>query len=131
MRDIDRELADALAAASKMPRGERAVKGHDEFYEYLVEGRAPFHFQIVGGELRFGQGPAPERLALRYTRLELAEDTLRAILNGDVSPVEAMGQGKLLLRTRLYGGGQMIMLLRAAYDLARARRLASGSAAVS
>ena len=129
MSDIGRYLSVALEPASKTARGERAVKGHDEYYEFLVKDRAPFHFEIAGGRLRFGAGPAPQREPLRYTRLELAEDTLRAIMNGEVSPVEAMGRGELLLRTRLYGGGQMTMLLRAAYDLARAQRVSSGSPA--
>ena len=129
MADISRELSVAIEAASRTARGERAVKGHDEYYEFLVEGRAPVHFEIAGGKLRFGDGPAPRREPLRYTRMELSEGTLRAILNGDLSPVGAMERGELLLRTRLYGGGQMIMLLRAAYDLARARRLETGSPA--
>ena len=129
MADIARELSVAIEAASRTARGERAVKGHDEYYEFLVEGRAPVHFEIAGGRLKFGDGPAPRREPLRYTRLELSEGTLRAILNGELSPVGAMERGELLLRTRLYGGGQMIMLLRAAYDLARARRLESGSPA--
>ncbi len=129
MSDIGRELSVAVEEARRTARGERAVKGHDEYYEFLVEGCTPFHFEIAGGRLKFGDGPAPRREPLRYTRLELAEGTLRAILNGDLSPVGAMERGELLLRTRLYGGGQMIMLLRAAYDLARARRVESGSPA--
>jgi hypothetical protein len=126
MVDIARELSVAIEAASRTARGERALKGHDEYYEFLVAGRAPVHFEIAGGKLKFGDGPAPRREPLRYTRLELSEATLRAILKGDLSPVGAMERGELLLRTRLYGGGQMLMLLRAAYDLARARRLESG-----
>lgn len=125
--DIAREVSVAVEAASRTARGERALKGHDEYYEFLVKGREPFHFEIAGGKLKFGDGPAPRREPLRYTRLELSEATLRTILKGDLSPVEAMARGELLLRTRLYGGGQMIMLLRAACDLARARRLETGS----
>jgi hypothetical protein len=123
MADIARELSAAIEAASRTQQGQRAVNGHDEFYEFLVEGRAPCHFEIAAGGIEFGEGPAPRREPLRYTRLELSESTLRAILSGDLSPVEAMENGRLLLRTRLYGGGQMTMLLRSAYDLARARRL--------
>ena len=123
MGEIARKLSAAIEAASRTPRGERAVKGHDETYEFLINDSAHCHFEIAGGQLKFGESPAARREPLRYTRLELSEETLRAILNGDVSPVEAMEQGKLLLRTRLYGGGQMTMLLRAAYDLARASRL--------
>jgi hypothetical protein len=35
-----------------------------------------------------------------------------------------MEQGQLFLRTRLYGGALITILLRAAYDLARERALA-------
>ena len=49
--------------------------------------------------------------------------TLQAIVGGRLSPVAAMEQGKLYLRTRLYGGALITILLRAAYDLARDRRL--------
>jgi hypothetical protein len=38
-----------------------------------------------------------------------------------------MEQGKLFLRTRLYGGALLTILLRSAYDLARERKLASRS----
>lgn len=123
--EIGRDLDLALRAASGTPRGQRAVAGHDEHYEFDIEGRAPLHVAIAGGTLSFGEGPAPKREPLRFTRLELTERTLRAILGGDLSPVEAMERGELLMRTRLYGGGQMTILLRAAYDLARARRLAA------
>ena len=83
MSDIGRDLSVALEAASKTARGERAVKGHDEYYEFLVKDCAPFHFEIAGGRLRFGAGAAPRREPLRYTRLEVTQDTLRAVMNAD------------------------------------------------
>ena len=125
MNEIGRDLEAALRAAGGTARGQRALAGHDEHYEFDIEGRAPLYVAISGGALSFGEGPSPKREPLRFSRLELAEGTLRAILGGDVSPVEAMERGELLMRTRLYGGGQMTILLRAAYDLARARRLAA------
>jgi hypothetical protein len=38
-----------------------------------------------------------------------------------------MEQGQLFLRTRLYGGALITILLRAAYDLARERALGAAS----
>jgi hypothetical protein len=42
-----------------------------------------------------------------------------------------MEEGKLFLRTRLYGGGLITILLRSCFDLARERRLSTPSRAAN
>jgi hypothetical protein len=129
MADLLQELRTALDEASRTPRGRRAVTGHNEDFELDISGHGTVHVAIAGGRLTVQPGPSPRREPLRFTRVELDEGTLRAILGGAISPVEAMEQGKLFLRTRLYGGGLITILLRAAYDLARERALASALSA--
>lgn len=125
MADLLHELRTALAEASRAPRGQKAVAGHDEDFELEIGGYGTLHVAITGGALAVEPGPSPRREPLRFTRVELDEATLRAILGGAISPVEAMEQGRLFLRTRLYGGALITILLRAAYDLARERALAA------
>jgi hypothetical protein len=117
------ELRAALAAAVETPRGQKAVRGHDEDFDLEIVGRGTVHLAFRGGHLDVAEGPSPRREALHYTLVQLDEPTLRDILEGRTSPVEAMEEGKLFLRTRLYGGALATILLRAAYDLAREKAL--------
>ena len=123
MADVFKDLKAALEAAAKTPRGNRAVNGHDEDFEIEVAGNDPIHLEIAGGKMSVNKGPSPRQEALHFTRLELDETTLYDILGGRTSPVDAMEAGKLYLRTRLYGGALVTILLRSAYDLARERKL--------
>lgn len=123
MADVFNDLKTAFEAAAKTPRGSRAVSGHDEDFEIEIAGHAPIHLEIAGGKMSVNQGPSPRQVALHFTRLELDEATLYDILGGKTSPVDAMEAGKLYLRTRLYGGALVTILLRSAYDLARERKL--------
>lgn len=125
--DLVQTVRDALEEAGRTARGQRAVSGHDEDFQLEIAGQEPIHVAIAGGALEVRAGPSPRREPLRFTRVEVDEATLRAILDGATSPVEAMEQGKLFLRTRLYGGALLTILLRSAYDLARERKLASRS----
>ena len=118
------DLRTALNAASDTPRGQRAVNGHDEDFEIEV-GKEVFHLGIRGGKMTVNAGPSPRHEPLHFSRLQLDEATLRDIVEGRVSPVEAMEAGRLFLRTRLYGGALATILLRSAYDLARARKLSA------
>jgi len=121
--DIFKVLNEALEAASRTKRGQLAVTGHDEDFQVEIDGHAPIHVEIRGGILAVRTGPSPRQEPLHFTRVQLDAETLAAILAGNISPVEAMEQGKLFLRTRLYGGALLTILLRAAYDVARERRL--------
>jgi len=122
------DLKTALEAGAKTPRGARAVAGHDEDFELEV-GKEVFHVGFQGGQLSINQGKSPRREPLHFSRVQTDEATLRRILDGQISPVEAMEEGKLFLRTRLYGGALLTILLRSAYDLARERKLATPSPA--
>lgn len=118
------DLRAALNAASDTPRGQRALNGHDEDFELEI-GKEIIHVGIQGGKLTVNPGKSPRREPLHFSRLQTDEPTLRDMLEGRVSPVEAMEEGKLFLRTRLYGGALVTILLRSAYDHARERRLAT------
>jgi ABC-type nitrate/sulfonate/bicarbonate transport system substrate-binding protein len=116
-------LTQALETASRTKRGQLAISGHDEDFQLEIEGETPIHVEIRGGQLAVHSGPSPRQEPLHFTRVQFNRETLSSILEGRMSPVEAMEQGKLFLRTRLYGGALITILLRAAYDLARKRRL--------
>ena len=120
-------LRQALEEAAATPRGQRAVTGHDEHFELEIDGGQLIHVAVQGGTLAVSSGASPRREPLHFTRVQLGEATLRDILRGRISPVEAMEQGKLFLRTRLYGGALITILLRCAYDLARDRALVRDS----
>ena len=113
------ELRTALDAAARTPLGQKALHGHDEDFDLEVAGAGTFHIAFRGGRLEIAGGPSPRREALRCSLLQIDEPTLRDVLAGRTSPVEAMEAGKLFLRTRLYGGALLTILLRAAYDRAR------------
>jgi hypothetical protein len=117
----------ALGEASQTKRGQLALAGHDEDFQVEIEGQAPIHVEIRAGKLAVNAGPSPRQEPLHITRLQLDMMTLQAILKGSLSPVQAMEQGQLFLRTRLYGGALITILLRAAYDLARERALGAAS----
>jgi len=121
--DLFLTLRGALEEASGTKRGQLALAGHDEDFQVEVAGHAPIHVEFRGGKLAVRPGPSPRQEPLHYTRVGIDESTLSAILAGTLSPVEAMEQGKLFLRTRLYGGALITILLRSAYDLARQRAL--------
>jgi len=116
-------LRGALELAGQTKRGQLALHGHDEDFQLEIDGQAPIHVEIRGGKLAVRAGPSPRQEPLHFTRVQIDGATLQAIVGGQLSPVAAMEQGKLYLRTRLYGGALITILLRAAYDLARDRRL--------
>jgi len=121
--DLVDHLRAALEAASQTVRGQKALHGHDEDFDLEIAGVGTFHLAFGGGKLEISEGPSPRQQALHYTLVQIDEPTLRAILAGRISPVEAMEQGKLFLRTRLYGGALITILLRTAYDLTHEKKL--------
>lgn len=125
MADIFSDLKAALEAAAKTKRGARAVAGHDEDFEIEIKGQPPIHVGIAGGKMTVNKGPSPRQEPLHFTRIQIDEASLRAILGGKKSPVDLMEDGKLFVRTRLYGGALITILLRSAYDLAREKALAA------
>ena len=125
MSDVFSDFKAALEAAAKTRRGAKAVAGHDEDFEVEVKGQPPIHVGFAGGKMIVNKGPSPRQEPLHFTRIEIDEASLRSILAGKISPVDAMEAGKLFVRTRLYGGALITILLRSAYDLAREKTLAS------
>lgn len=119
------ELRSVLTAASGTKLGQKALHGHAEDFDLEISGQGTFHLAFTGDSLNINEGPSPRQQAVHYSLVQVDEPTLRAILDGRLSPVDAMEQGKLFLRTRLYGGALITILLRAAYDLARDHRLAA------
>lgn len=117
------ELRVTLETAARTPLGLKALHGHDEDFDLEIEGSGTFHVGFRGGGLEIDPGPSSRRKALHYSLVQVDEPTLRDIFAGRVSPVEAMEEGKLFLRTRLYGGALLTILFRASYDLARTARM--------
>ncbi len=123
MSDLFEELKPILLEASRTPLGQKAVNSHAEDFDVEVAGRGAIHVTFTGRAVEIGDGPSPRQEPLHYSLVQLDPATLEAILGGRLSPVDAMETGKLFLRTRLYGGALITILLRAAYDLARQRKL--------
>ena len=119
MGELADTLRERLGAASRLPLGQKALNGHDEDFQLDVSGQEPIYVGFEGGTLTVADGPSPRQEPLRFTRVDVSEETLREILDGRLSPLEAMESGRLFLRTRLYGGALITIMLRAAYDLAR------------
>jgi ABC-type nitrate/sulfonate/bicarbonate transport system substrate-binding protein len=119
--DMLQKLQLGLEEASRTKRGRLVLEGHDEDFQIELEGSTPIHVEIRGGALAVRAGPSPRQEPLHFTRVQLDAASLDALLTGRMTPVEAMEAGKLFLRTRLYGGAQITILLRAACDLARER----------
>lgn len=119
-------LSRKLANAGGTELGRKALSGHDEDFQLEIEGYAPIHVEINNNDISVRDEPSPRNVALQFTRIQLSEEVLTAILNGDESPIQAMERGALFIRSRLYGGALFIMLLRAAYDLALKQRLEVG-----
>lgn len=126
MAELLAELAAGLRAAGDTSEGARVVAGHDEDFELSIVGHGMVHVAVANGSLSVQPGSSPRQRVLQFTRLELDAQTAREIITGQTSPVEAMSRGSLLLRTRLYGGAVITILLRIAYDLARSRMLGNG-----
>jgi hypothetical protein len=123
--DVFTDLRTALEEASRTPRGQLVLAGHDEDFQVEIGGNEPIHVEFAHGKMAVRPGPSPRQGPLHFTIVQMDEPTLRSILGGALSPVEAMEQGKLFLRTRLYGGALLTILLRVAYDQARERALAA------
>jgi hypothetical protein len=119
------DLQAALEQGSRTPRGQLVLAGHNEDFQIEVTGCEPIHVEIADKRLTVRAGPSLRQEPLRFTRIQIDEASLRSILAGNLTPVEAMEQGKLFLRTRLYGGAQFTILLRAAYDLAKQLKIQS------
>ena len=124
MADVFTDLRNALEEASRTPKGQLVLAGHDEDFQVEIGGNEPIHVEFAQGKMSVRPGSSPRQEPLHFTIVQMDEPTLRAILAGALSPVEAMEQGKLFLRTRLYGGALLTILLRVAYDQARERALA-------
>lgn len=118
MVSVFEDLRAALEQASQTARGKLVLKGHDEDFQVEVAGQEPIHVEFASGKMSVRQGPSPRQDPIHFTIVQMDEATLRAILTGSISPVEAMEQGRLFLRTRLYGGALLTILLRCAYDRA-------------
>lgn len=132
MPSLLEEVTQDLEEAAATPLGQKAITAHDEDYEFEIPGREPFYVEMRGGKMAVHPGLSPRHgQPLAAGGVALDEPTLRDILGGRTSPYEAMAQGKLFLLIRLYGGSQITILLRAAYDLARQRALQRGLAAGS
>ncbi|HEY4211658.1 MAG TPA: hypothetical protein VGM84_09280 [Steroidobacteraceae bacterium] len=103
----------ALCAASATEDGRRTVAAHDEQYELGVGGDDG----LLILEMRQGQMivlPVSERAPefCRYTRVDFLGTAISDIASQSLTPTEAVEEGRILLRSRLYGGGQFLRLLR-------------------
>jgi hypothetical protein len=119
MSQIYELLKCALEAAALTKQGSKVLAGHDEDFEIEVGAACVVHVEFAKGAMKVALGPSPRREPLHFTRIQIDEESLRAVLSGKTTPVDVMEAGRMFIRTRLYGGALIPILLRSAYDLAR------------
>jgi hypothetical protein len=110
-------LLSAMSAAAGTARGREIVGGHDEDYEVSVQGEPGILIRMRGGDLSVHDVSEGEPAFCTYTRVEFEPQTISAIAAGATTPAEAANSGGMLMRSRLYGGGQFMTLLRLAQKL--------------
>jgi hypothetical protein len=110
-------LIEAMSAAAKTDRGGQIVAGHDEDYEVSVHGETGVIVRMAGGALSVVDVSEGQPAFCAYTRVEFEPQTVEAIAAGTTTPAEAANSGGMLMRSRLYGGGQFMSLLRLAQKL--------------
>jgi hypothetical protein len=107
----------ALQAAAATERGRDIVSGHDEDYEICVHGRPAVIVRMRDGELSVVNVSEGKPAFCAYTRVEFDPGAVQAITAGTMTPAEAADNGGMLMRSRLYGGGQFMGLLRVAQKI--------------
>jgi hypothetical protein len=111
------QLIGAMAEAATTERGRQIVAGHDEDYELSVHGAPGVLLRMRGGALTVTDVSEGKPAFCAYTRVEFEPQTVAAIAAGTMTPAEAADSGGMLMRSRLYGGGQFMSLLRLAQKL--------------
>jgi hypothetical protein len=107
-------IVGALTRAAGTEDGKPVVAAHDEDYEVTVLGEAAVVVRMRGGDLELVDVSEGEPGFCSYTRVDFDPAAVRALAENAVTPTEATDSGAILMRSRLYGGGQFCQLLRIA-----------------
>lgn len=107
-------IVGGLVRAATTDRGRSVVAGHDEDYEVSVGGEGAALVRMRAGRLDVLDVAEGKPAFCAYTRVEFDPAAVPALLNGAVTPTDAADSGGMLMRSRLYGGGQFMGLLRIA-----------------
>lgn len=110
-------IVHALARAAETEAGQQIVAGHDEDYEVSIPSEGSVIVRMRGGHLELVDVTEGEPAFCAYTRIEFDPAATPSIIAGSVTPAEAADSGTMLMRSRLYGGGQFMGLLRLAQKL--------------
>ena len=105
----------ALLDAAVSPTGRSVVGAHDEQYE-LGDGGDDglIVLDLRGGDARLLPTSQRTPVFCGYTRVDFEPSVVTDLATGAITPAEAVEEGRILLRSRLYGGGQFLRLLRVA-----------------
>jgi hypothetical protein len=107
------ELVDVLLEAAESRAGGVTVAAHDEDYELFLRGNdSSLVLSMRGGTARIVSAANPGFCS--YTRATIDADVVPEIAAGRLTPTEAVEEGRILLQSRLYGGGQLLRLMRIA-----------------
>jgi hypothetical protein len=106
-------LTDVLLQAAESRAGAGVVAAHDEDYELFLRGDdTSLVLSMRGGRIYIVAVATPGFCS--YTRATLDAGVLPEIAAGILTPTEAVEEGRILLQSRLYGGGQLLRLMRIA-----------------
>jgi hypothetical protein len=113
---LAQSIVDGLLAAAKTEDGADVVGGHNEYYEFAVDGEKGALLHMIDGAIRF-EPLGVEPPLCGYTRVEMDPQTVASLRARAVTPARAMADGGIRMRSRLYGGGQFSRLLRIAQQI--------------
>jgi hypothetical protein len=116
---IIEEAARAFGRAADTEEGRRVALGHDEDYQFDLSDGPAFYVSIQGGAVSVHPGRTPKTGYFESTFIESDTNTLRALFQGKLRPVQAIEQRRFNMLIRMYEGAQITILLRIAGEQAR------------
>ena len=90
------------------------MAAHDEDYELDVDGEGPVVLRMRAGAIELVNVGDVVPAFASYTRVTITDAGFDALAGNELTPAQAADQGAMLVRSRLYGGGQFMGLLRLA-----------------
>lgn len=110
-------LVGGMVRAAETDIGRGIVAGHDEDYEVSAAGETGTIVRMREGKLSLVDVSEGQPGFCAYTRVIFDPAAVPQIVEGTLTPAEAADNGGMLMRSRLYGGGQFMGLLRLAQKL--------------
>lgn len=104
-------IVSALEAAARTSEGSKVAAHHDEDYEIHVEGESGLVVRFRDGSIDVDEPGSVEPRPFSYSRIRLSRAGVDALRTGERTPADAAEEGLIEIQSRLYGGGQVTLLL--------------------